>query len=166
MPATTPSHLQALISVAEILSEQGLTMATAESCTGGLIAARCTDLAGSSRWFNGGVVSYSNAMKTQLLGVSANTLAVHGAVSAETAEQMARGAITCSGADISIATTGVAGPGGGSLDKPVGTVWLASVVGEKVEAVHQYFPGNREAVRTATVEFAFEWILKRLKSNI
>ena len=164
MVTTTPIQMQTVTSVAEILSEQGLTLATAESCTGGLIAAHCTDLAGSSHWFTGGIVSYSNAMKTKLLGVSTSTLAAHGAVSAQTAEQMARGAIACSGANISIATTGIAGPGGGSADKPVGTVWLASIVGGKVESVCQYFPGDREAVRVATVNFAFSWLLKRLKS--
>lgn len=150
--------------LAEQLTSKGLTLATAESCTGGLIAAQCTDLAGSSAWFNGGIVSYSNAMKVKILGVNPVTLAEHGAVSAATAEQMALGAIHCGDADIAISTTGIAGPGGGLPDKPVGTVWLASVVDGEVGSVCKQFPGGREEVRQATLDFALEWLLIRLKS--
>jgi len=99
-------------------------MCTAESCTGGLIAAACTDLAGSSDWFERGIVSYSNAAKCELLGVPADTIAAHGAVSSAVAEAMARGALSHSHAQVALAVTGVAGPSGGSVDKPVGTVRL------------------------------------------
>lgn len=164
MTTTNLTRPVLLAHLAEQLSSRGLTLATAESCTGGLIAAQCTDLAGSSAWFNGGIVSYSNAMKIKLLGVDPLTLAEEGAVSAATAEQMALGAVICGDADIAISTTGIAGPGGGQPDKPVGTVWLASVVNGEVESVCKNFPGGRDEVRQATLDFALVWLINRLKS--
>lgn len=111
--------------LAQKLKERSLFMCTAESCTGGLIAAMCTSRAGSSEWFNGGITSYSNDMKQRLLGVPADVLEAHGAVSIATVEHMARGALAACAAQCSIAVSGVAGPGGGSAEKPVGTVCIA-----------------------------------------
>lgn len=133
-------------------------MAAAESCTGGMISATCTDLAGSSNWFERGFVTYSNEAKTDLLGVDAALIAEHGAVSEQVASAMAQGAIVRSNAQVSVAVTGVAGPSGGSPEKPVGTVWFGWSVLGKVTSECQHFEGDRAAVRTATVRFA----LKRL----
>lgn len=126
-------------------------LATAESCTGGLIAAACTDLAGSSAWFERGFVTYSNAAKTELLGVPADLIGTHGAVSDAVVRAMALGAVAHSHAQVAVAVTGVAGPGGGSDDKPVGTVWLAWNVCGHVTAECCHFAGDRAAVRQATV---------------
>jgi nicotinamide-nucleotide amidase len=111
--------------VVQALAERGLTVATAESCTGGMVAARLTSVPGSSDVFGYGIVSYANSAKMELLGVRASTLAQFGAVSEETAIEMAEGVKNLSGADIGVSITGIAGPGGGSPDKPVGLVWLA-----------------------------------------
>lgn len=131
-------------------------LATAESCTGGLIAAACTDLAGSSNWFERGFVTYSNAAKTELLGVPAVLIAQHGAVSEPVVRAMVAGAVDRSRAQVAVAVTGVAGPGGGSPDKPVGTVWLAWSVGGHITAERCQFAGDRAAVRTATVHRALD----------
>ncbi|MGH8126764.1 MAG: CinA family protein [Gammaproteobacteria bacterium] len=138
--------------VAAYCLERGFSVATAESCTGGWIAKCLTDIAGSSEWFRGGVVTYSDAPKTSLLGVETDLLATHGAVSEAVALAMARGALTVSGADGAVAVTGVAGPGGGSAEKPVGTVWIAwAWRGVEPTARRWCFAGDREAVRRATV---------------
>ena len=129
-------------------------MATAESCTGGLIAAACTAVAGSSAWFERGFVTYSNEAKTDLLGVDAALIAEHGAVSEAVACAMAQGAIVRSNAQVAVAVTGVAGPTGGSADKPVGTVWFGWSVLGKVQAECQHFEGDRAAVRAAAVQHA------------
>ncbi|MDY0106306.1 MAG: CinA family protein [Giesbergeria sp.] len=129
-------------------------LATAESCTGGLIAAACTDRAGSSQWFERGFVTYSNAAKAELLGVDATLIAQHGAVSEPVARAMAEGALSHSQAQVSVAVTGVAGPTGGSAEKPVGTVWLAWNVDGHTHSALQHFPGDRAAVRSATVRHA------------
>ena len=129
-------------------------MATAESCTGGMIAAACTDLAGSSTWFERGLVTYSNAAKTELLGVNAALIARHGAVSEPVARAMAAGAIAHSQAQVAVAVTGVAGPGGGSADKPVGTVWFAFALPSLLISEVMHFAGDRAAVRSATVQHA------------
>lgn len=136
------------------LLERGQMLATAESCTGGMIAAACTDLAGSSQWFERGLVTYSNAAKTELLGVPASLIALHGAVSEPVARAMAEGAIARSHAQVSVAVTGVAGPTGGSADKPVGTVWLAWHVNGHTHSERCQFAGDRAAVRAATVRRA------------
>src|ERR1700742_2783963 len=112
--------------VAEQALRRGCRLVTAESCTGGWIAKSCTDLAGSSRWFECGYVTYSNAAKVRDLGVASRTLDQHGAVSAATVREMAAGALRVSGADVSIAVSGIAGPDGGSAEKPVGTVWICA----------------------------------------
>lgn len=137
-------------------------MATAESCTGGLIAAHCTDLPGSSRWFERGFVTYSNAAKTDLLGVPPDVIAAEGAVSADVACAMALGAFYRTPARVSVAVTGIAGPDGGSADKPVGTVWLAWCIDGQVHAERQNFDGNRQGVRQATVAWALQGLLQRL----
>lgn len=137
-----------------ILKSAGITCATAESCTGGGIGAALTSVAGSSEVFLGGVISYANVVKEQVLGVPAEVLAEHGAVSSETAAAMAQGARRLTGADLAVAVTGVAGPGGGSPEKPVGTVWfgLASAAGVRTEK--KLFMGDRESVRAQTVTHA------------
>ncbi|MGP1629137.1 MAG: CinA family protein [Giesbergeria sp.] len=129
-------------------------LATAESCTGGLIAAACTELAGSSQWFERGFVSYSNTSKSELLGVPATLIELHGAVSEPVARAMAEGALAHSHAQVSVAVTGVAGPTGGSTAKPVGTVWFAWCVGGATHSSTQCFGGDRAAVRSATVQHA------------
>jgi nicotinamide-nucleotide amidase len=138
------------------------TMATAESCTGGLIAAHCTDLPGSSRWFERGLVTYSNAAKTDLLGVQPDVIAAEGAVSEAVARAMALGAFYRTPAKVSVAVTGIAGPDGGSSGKPVGTVWLAWCIDGQVHAERQNFGGDRQSVRQATVDWALQGLLQRL----
>jgi nicotinamide-nucleotide amidase len=137
-------------------------LVTAESCTGGWIAKVMTDLAESSHWFERGYVTYSNEAKMQDLGVSKETLAAHGAVSEATVREMALGALHATGADIAVAVSGIAGPSGGTADKPVGTVWFAVVAspGGAVESRRQLFPGDREAVRRSSVAYALELILQ------
>ncbi|MCS4511682.1 CinA family protein [Xylophilus ampelinus] len=130
-------------------------LATAESCTGGLIAAACTDLAGSSAWFERGFVTYSNAAKTELLGVPADLIATHGAVSEPVARAMAAGALRHARAQVAVAVTGVAGPGGGSAEKPVGTVWFGFALPDgAVHTEDRRFDGDRAAIRAATVAHA------------
>ncbi|MCF8204183.1 MAG: nicotinamide-nucleotide amidohydrolase family protein [Methylotenera sp.] len=125
---------------------------TAESCTGGLIAAACTDLSGSSQWFERGVVTYSNEAKTELLGVPAALIARHGAVSAEVAERMAAGLLDRAPLHWALAVTGIAGPTGGTAEKPVGTVWLALAHrGQPVQVWREGFSGDRQAVRIQTL---------------
>ena len=140
--------------IADALRQRGWLLATAESCTGGLIAAACTDLAGSSDWFERGFVTYSNAAKTELLGVPAALIAQHGAVSEPVARAMAEGALAHSRAQLSVAVTGVAGPSGGSADKPVGTVWFGWCVAGATHSELRRFGGDRAAVRAATVRHA------------
>ena len=153
-----------VLALGAALRRRGWHMATAESCTGGLIAAACTDLAGSSQWFERGFVTYSNEAKTDLLGVPAGLIATHGAVSEPVARAMAEGAIGRSHAQASVAVTGVAGPTGGSADKPVGTVWLAWCVDGHTHSEHCQFPGDRAAVRSATVHRALQQLLEWLQA--
>jgi nicotinamide-nucleotide amidase len=141
----------------------GQMLVTAESCTGGLIAARCTDLAGSSQWFERGFVSYSNAAKTDLLDVPSALIAQNGAVSEVVVRAMAMGALAHSHAHVSVAVTGIAGPSGGSPDKPVGTVWFAWCVDHHVDSELRVFEGDRHAVREATVQHALRGLLARLE---
>ncbi|GAB4402490.1 MAG: hypothetical protein OHK0048_20400 [Rhodoferax sp.] len=148
-----------LAALAQTLTVRGWMLCTAESCTGGLIAAACTERAGSSAWFERGFVTYSNAAKTELLGVPTQSIVQHGAVSAEVAQAMARGALAHSAAQCALAVTGIAGPEGGSPDKPVGTVWLAWAGPFGVHAEVQRFAGDRAAVRAATVRHALQKLL-------
>jgi nicotinamide-nucleotide amidase len=149
--------------LADALRAQGLRITTAESCTGGLIAALCTGLAGSSDWFERGFVTYSNAAKTEALGVDAALIAEHGAVSEAVALAMARGALAHSAADLALAVTGIAGPGGATPGKPVGLVWLGWAWRDgaevRADAEQQVWPGDRTAVRSATVQWGLERLL-------
>ncbi len=149
--------------VAAEMKAHGRMLATAESCTGGWIAKVCTDLAGSSVWFERGVVSYSNESKQELLGVPKGTIFRFGAVSEEVAAAMAAGILERSQADYGIAVSGIAGPGGGSPDKPVGTVCFGWALPDEVlETELHLFPGDRDAIRRATVVAALEGLLRRL----
>ena len=149
-------------SLGRVLLDRQWMVATAESCTGGLIAGAITDVAGSSAWFDRGFVTYSNEAKIAMLGVSEQTLAAHGAVSEATAREMAAGALRNSGAMLAVAVTGVAGPAGGTPAKPVGLVWLAwAKRGGPVETRSEHFPGDRAAVREATVRKALQGLIER-----
>ena len=154
----------ALPLLAQQLLARHWMMATAESCTGGLIAAACTDLAGSSAWFERGLVTYSNEAKTELLGVPAELIAQPGAVREAVARAMAAGALARSQAQVAVAVTGVAGPGGGSASKPVGTVWLAWATPQGLWSERQVFAGDRAAVRQATVDHALEQLVQHLST--
>jgi nicotinamide-nucleotide amidase len=150
----------AVLALADRLRAQGLKIATAESCTGGLIAAACTALAGSSDWFERGFVTYSNEAKSELLGVDAVLIKAVGAVSEAVARAMAEGALVHSRAELAVAVTGIAGPGGATPGKPVGTVWLA--VARRGGAVHSErltLGGDRAAVREQTVQHALARLL-------
>ena len=151
--------------VAELIRRK-MTVATAESCTGGWIAKALTDVPGSSGCFGYGIVSYSNGAKESMLGVDNRTLAEHGAVSEAVVREMAEGALRQSGADIAVAVSGIAGPDGGSKDKPVGTVWFAWSMqvdgGISTDAYLQRFEGNRDSIRMQTVIHGLEGILGRL----
>ncbi|WP_235965462.1 CinA family protein [Caenimonas soli] len=148
--------------LAAALVDRGWMLATAESCTGGMIAAACTDLAGSSDWFERGFVTYSDEAKTELLDVDAALIHTHGAVSEVVARAMAFGAVRHSRARVSVAVTGIAGPSGGSKDKPVGTVWFGFMVDGRLTSEVKRFDGDRAAVRAATVAYAFDALLLRL----
>ena len=148
--------------IANMLIERRWGLATAESCTGGMIAAACTDLAGSSQWFDCGFVTYSNDAKTRMLGVEPSLLEQHGAVSEAVARAMAFGALRHSSAQVSVAVTGIAGPSGGCAGKPVGTVWFGWQVGERASSERMVFSGDRAAVRQATVDHALQGLLMRL----
>lgn len=149
---------------ADLLKTSDWFLTTAESCTGGLIAATCTDLAGSSAWFERGFVTYSNAAKCELLGVDARLIEQHGAVSEPVARAMAVGALTHSRAQVAIAVTGVAGPSGGSADKPVGTVWFGFALPSGVVTEVQHFAGDRAAVRQATVRHALTRVAELIQT--
>ncbi len=145
------------------LRASGLKLVTAESCTGGMIAAACTAVAGSSQWFERGFVTYSNAAKTDSLGVDAGLIDAQSAVSEAVARAMVEGALARSLADLAVAVTGIAGPGGGSNDKPVGTVWLATARrdgGTRAELLR--LNGDRSAIREQTVVRALQALLARV----
>jgi nicotinamide-nucleotide amidase len=144
--------------VGELLREKGLTVATAESCTGGLVAHRLTNVPGSSAYVRGGVMAYANTAKRDLLGVSAGTLDTHGAVSEETAAEMAAGARRALGADVAVATTGIAGPDGGTPDKPVGTVCFGLATAAETVASRYQLWGTRDWVKLLASQVALEWI--------
>lgn len=161
------AELQDLVTeLATRLRARGWTLASAESCTGGLIAAACTELSGSSDWFDRGFVTYSNAAKTDSLGVPAALIDAHGAVSEPVARAMAVGAVAQSAVQSAVrcalAVTGVAGPTGGSADKPVGTVWFGWCTPAGVATEHRRFDGDRAAVRAQAVRHALAGLLQRL----
>ncbi len=152
---------QTIDRVARALQAANALLVTAESCTGGWIAKACTDRAGSSAWFERAYVTYSNAAKRECLGVPADVLARHGAVSGPVAEAMAAGALRHSRAKLSLAVTGIAGPDGGSAEKPVGTVWFAWADSNLVASEVVHFSGDRDAVRRQTVVHALSGLLQR-----
>ena len=148
--------------LSEKLRTKGWMIASAESCTGGMISAAMTDLAGSSDVFDRGFVTYSNEAKMELLGVRAETLTEDGAVSPQVAEEMAVGAIKNSNAQIAISVTGIAGPGGGSDEKPVGLVYLGIATKEKIESHNRQFQGTRADIREQTVQEALTLLIQAL----
>ena len=149
-----------------LLEARGWRVSTAESCTGGLVAGAITDVAGSSAWFERGFVTYSNEAKTEMLAVRAETLAAHGAVSEPTAREMASGALESSTSDIVVAVTGIAGPSGGSPEKPVGLVCFAwARRGDTARSETRRFAGDRAAVREAAVVVALEGLIERAASR-
>lgn len=163
MTPTTHPNIPLVEQIAAALKARHQMMATAESCTGGLIAAACTEISGSSDWFERGFVTYSNAAKSELLGVPAALIAAHGAVSEPVARAMAAGAVAQAHAHWSVAVTGIAGPSGGSVDKPVGTVWLAWATPTEVVSALHHLAGDRAAVRQATVSHALAGLLALLR---
>ena len=148
--------------LAAALRDKGWMLATAESCTGGMIAAACTELAGSSQWFERGFVTYSNEAKAEMLGVDAALIETHGAVSEVVVRAMAFGAVRHSRARAGVAVTGIAGPSGASPEKPVGTVWFGFMVDGMLSSEMMRFEGDRAAVRAATVAHAFSGLLSRM----
>jgi nicotinamide-nucleotide amidase len=148
--------------VGDLLRERGLTVAVAESCTAGLIARRLTEFSGSSDYFWGGMIVYDDRAKVELLGVSEETLRQHGAVSEETAREMAEGACRRSGSRAAIAVTGIAGPAGGTEAKPVGTVWLAVRLEKVTVAKRRYYPGTRDMVRAQAAQGGLDLLRRTL----
>jgi len=149
-----------VLRLADALRGRGWRLATAESCTGGLIAAACTDAAGSSDWFERGFVTYSNAAKTELLGIDAALIAAHGAVSEAVARAMVAGTLARAPVQLAVAVTGIAGPGGAMPGKPVGTVWLAWGTAAGVQAERLQLDGDRAAVRAGTVQAALRRLVE------
>lgn len=155
--------MQAAQKASELLLRKGYLLVTAESCTGGLIGAVCTELAGSSAWFYGGVISYANEAKMQGLGVKEDTLSSCGAVSEQTVREMCAGALLLGG-NVAVAVSGVAGPAGGSIEKPVGCVYIGwQVAGQKAKVERHQFSGDRQAIREATVITALEGVTETLE---
>lgn len=151
----------AVLVLAAALRARGRKLATAESCTGGMIAAACTAVAGSSDWFERGFVTYSNAAKSELLGVAPALIEAHGAVSAEVAQAMAEGALRHARADLAVAVTGIAGPGGATPGKPVGTVWLAIAQSQRDTVTELLnLDGDRAAVRSQTVQRSLQRLIE------
>lgn len=157
-----PFDLQSLAeNVSEILKKHKLMLTTAESCTGGQVAEVITTITGSSNWFERGFVTYSNESKQEMLGIPAEIIAKHGAVSEATAHAMAEGALKHSHADVSLAVTGIAGPDGGTQEKPVGTVWFAwARKGAETKTLHQHFQGDRITIRDQAVETALRGLIE------
>lgn len=151
--------------IADLLQEQGLTLATAESCTGGLVSHQITNVPGSSGYFLGGVVAYSYEAKERILGVRHATLYDHGAVSRETAIAMARGARRVLGADVGLSVTGIAGPGGGTAEKPVGLTWVAVSLREGDWAERHMWQGEREVNKSASAHAALSLLYEVLKGR-
>lgn len=163
MSQTTHEMTQQL---AELLKEKNWMLTIAESCTGGLISAACTDLAGSSAWFDRGFVTYSNDAKREMLGIAEHTLLEHGAVSEHTVEAMALGALKHSYAHIAVAVSGIAGPSGGSPGKPVGMVcfsWMSEYHQPRKETI--VFEGDRSSIRAQAVDYALNGLIKLLKED-
>ena len=152
--------------VGQLLRDKGFTLATAESCTGGLIANRITDISGSSEYFRGGIVAYAYEAKVALLDVSWDTLRTYGAVSEETVIEMARGARIALGADIAVSVSGIAGPGGGMPDKPVGTTWIGLSTTAGDWARKFIWEGDRLQNKALSADAAFQFVLDYLEGNL
>lgn len=150
--------------IADALLARRCTLATAESCTGGMIGAALTDLSGSSAWYLGGVIAYANSVKMKLLHVPEATLDAHGAVSPETARAMAQGIAQAVGADCAIAVTGIAGPTGGTPEKPVGLVYIATTTPTGINVQAYHFDGSRAAIRSTATRAACQQLLDHLHS--
>jgi len=148
--------------VGAALKAQGMTLVTAESCTGGGVAQAVTRISGSSDWFDRGFVTYSNASKEEMLGVSPETLEQHGAVSEATVREMAQGALQYSSAQIALSVSGIAGPTGGTPEKPVGMVWFAWATNHDVQAVRHQLSGDRDAIRAKSVQIALQGVINML----
>ncbi len=161
--AIAPQTFELAEQVGVNLQQKQQTVCTAESCTGGGIGYAITEVAGSSAWFNGGIITYTNALKQKLLSVDTNVLETHGAVSKACVEQMARGAMVACEADWSIAVSGVAGPTGGTSDKPVGLVWMAIANNENCWAWSEKFSGDRAQIRLQTLDSALEKLINLIK---
>ncbi len=146
------------------LKKQGLILALAESCTGGMLAQAITSIAGSSAWFDRGFVTYSNQAKIDMLGVNNQTLMQFGAVSEQTAQEMAHGALKLSLAQISASVTGIAGPDGGTLEKPIGTVCFGFGLKNSVKSTTQHFAGNRECIRQQASIYALDYLIIQLRT--
>lgn len=146
----------------KVALEAGITIGTAESCTGGLLGKTLTDLGGSSGYYQGGIISYANSVKEQVLGVSSETLAIHGAVSEETATEMVEGVFRILCTDYAIATTGIAGPGGGSQEKPVGLVYIGIGTPKGITVHKEMFIGDRTSIRNSVAERAIQYVYKEL----
>lgn len=157
------STLQLASDLGQTLKDKGWRLTCAESCTGGGIGYAITSVSGSSAWFERAFITYSDDAKQELLGVENSMLIVEGAVSAKVAEQMASGALKVAKADLAIAVSGIAGPDGGSPEKPVGTVWFGFATQNKVLSVRQRFVGDRQQIRSQSIEFALQQALQILK---
>ena len=163
MENETSTTLQALaVQVGEKLLAQGEILATAESCTGGWVSMLVTSVSGSSTWFDRGFVTYSNESKQEMLAVSSEVIEIHGAVSEETARQMVLGAVAHSNASVALSITGIAGPGGGSTEKPVGTVCFGWLVDGHCDTETCHFSGDRDAIREQAVRHVLNQLLTRL----
>ena len=165
-PSSEELEMSALDAMAHalgnLLSEYELKIATAESCTGGWVSQAITSVAGSSQWFDRGFVTYSNEAKREMLSVRVHTLRKHGAVSEKVVQEMALGAVKKSNASFSVAISGIAGPDGGTEDKPVGTVWFAWAYGTDVESSMMVFPGDRQQVRLGAATIALQGLVARI----
>jgi nicotinamide-nucleotide amidase len=151
--------------IGSLLRERGSTLALAESCTGGLVSDRVTNVPGSSSYFHGGIVAYAYQAKVDLLGVSWSTLESHGAVSQAVVLEMAQGACNSLKSDIGVSISGIAGPDGGTESKPVGTVWIALVAADETRAREFHFTGEREQIKAASAEAALQLLLDYLQGN-
>lgn len=152
--------------VGNMLKAHGMMLATAESCTGGGIAQAVTRISGSSAWFDRGFVAYSNVSKEEMLGVSPETLEKHGAVSEATVREMAEGALQYSRAQVALSVSGIAGPTGGTPEKPVGTIWFAWATSDSVQTACHHLDGDRDAIRVKAVRIALNGVINLLNNNI
>jgi len=160
------SETELLKRIGNALEKAGKTLSSAESCTGGLLGMLLTSIPGSSKWYKGGVIAYSNIVKTDLLNVSPSLIKKNGAVSSETARAMAVGVRKLTGTDMSISVTGIAGPGGGTAKKPVGTVWMVVCSEQSITAEMKRFSGKRDVVRRAAADYLLAELCARLEKEV